>query len=81
MRDTMTMRVSSIVKKDGKKLAYVIFEDIDRSAEGVIPVCKIMKSEGFTDEEIGLLEQYMKDNLEILKNMAADLNLLDALRK
>ncbi|MCR5655582.1 MAG: hypothetical protein K6G07_08110 [Lachnospiraceae bacterium] len=76
--DSLKLSVSPIVQKDGKRLAYVTFEDADRSAEGAIPDCKILKNRGFTNEEASMLENYMKDNLVQLKKMAAGVNVMDA---
>ena len=77
----MTLTISGVTEKDGKKQAHVKFEDGKCVAEGVIPECKIKTSSGFSDEEIGLLEEYMKDNLAMLKRKAAEINPLRAMMK
>lgn len=74
----LTLSVSPICEKDGKRLAYVTFSDKGRSAEGLIPECKIIKNCNFSDEEVIQLEQYLKDNLAMLKKMASKINILDA---
>ena len=76
--DELTMQVSPICRKDGKKVAYVTFKDTTRSAEGIIPACMIIKNKGFTEDEVIGLEVYMKGNLEELKKMAASVNVADA---
>ncbi len=78
-KDELIMQVSGICKKDGKKIAYVKFSDKKRSAEGVIPDCRIEKSEGFSDEERGQLELFMKMNLSQLKKSAAKVDPLRAM--
>lgn len=72
--DELTMSVSGICRKDGKKCAYVTFTDGKRTAEGVIPDCKITRSVGFSEEETGQLELYMKLNLDSLKKQAAGIS-------
>ena len=79
--EELTMSVSGICRKDGKKLAYVTFSDAERKAEGVIPDCKILSQTGFTEEEAGQLELYMKMNLAELKKQAAAISPLRAMMK
>lgn len=75
----MNMIISGVVDKDGEKMAYVNFEDGGKIAEGQIPKCVITKNTGFTDEEVGMLTEYMKENLATLKREAAKINPLRAL--
>lgn len=77
----MNMSVSPICMKDGEKYAFVSFTDGKRTAEGKIPACKIMSSNGFTEEEVAQLEDYMKNELAKLKRMAAGIRLIDAFMK
>ncbi len=82
MNDTLNMSVSPICHSDdGKKYAFVTFDDGTRNAEGRIPECKIIKNNGFTDEEVSQLEKYMKDNISQLKKMASSIHILDAMMK
>lgn len=81
MNDSLEMSVSSICRRDGEKVAYVVFRDEARLAEGIIPSCRILSSSGFDEAEIKLLEQYMKANLAQLKKMSAGINLYEALKK
>ena len=77
----LTLQVSGINVKDGKKQACVRFTDSSRYAEGFIPDCIITKSTGFSDEEKAQLEDYLKANLDELKKMAAKINPLNAIMK
>ena len=62
MAGEMNMTVSEIFRTDnGDKYVFVKFEDGKKFAEGKVPDCKIVKQEGFTDAEVILLEQYMKN--------------------
>ena len=76
------MTVSPICyTESGEKYAYVSFSDEVRTAEGKIPDCKIVKNEGFTEEEVKKLEEYMNENLSFLKQMASSLNIMNAFMK
>ena len=79
--DELNMQVSGICKKEGNKVAYVKFYDSKRSAEGVIPDCRIEKNEGFSEEEKGQLELYMRMNLAELKKRAAKVDPIRAMMK
>lgn len=74
----LSLSVSSICQRDGKKIAYVRFTDDGRWAEGEIPTCIITKSHGFTENEVLDLQQYMSANLPQLKQMASKINIMDA---
>ncbi len=77
---TLDMSVSSICQKDGCKVAYVTFKDATRTAEGMIPMCEIIRNEGFSATEVRQLETYMQNQLPTLKKMAAGINVFDAFR-
>lgn len=81
MMDELTMQVSPIVVKDGKKVAYVTFSDDKRTAEGIIPDCCLLSCKGFNDNEALALENYMRRELTNLKRMAAGNNVLKAMMK
>jgi len=76
--DELNMSVSAVCMKDGEKFAFVSFSDEKRFAEGKIPDCKIITNKGFTEDEIGMLEIYMRSELRNLKKMAAGVRLIDA---
>lgn len=77
----MNMQVSGVCSRGEEKIAYVLFEEETRSAEGVIPECKIVRNKGFSDEEVSRLEEYMRENLGMLKRHAASVNPITALMK
>ena len=81
MNDELRMSVSPVCVKDGQKCAYVTFEDGKRTAEGRIPDCKIIYSNGFTQGEVEQLESYLKRELTQLKKMAAGIRMIDAFMK
>ena len=78
MKDTVNMSVAPVLAKDGKKCAYVSFEEGERCAEGKIPDCVILSNKGFSKEEVSQLEDYMRRELKNLKKMAAGVNVMRA---
>lgn len=81
MQDEMKMSVSSIVSKGGRREIYVLFSEGSRSAEGRLSDYRISHSNGFTQEEVSLLEQYMKREKDTILRMAKNINVLDAFLK
>ncbi len=81
MKDAFDMSVSPVFSKDGRQYAFVTFDDGVRSAEGRIPECRIMSSNGFSQEEVTQLEDYMRRELTHLKKMASGVNVLSAFMK
>ena len=81
MENELSVSVSPICVKDGKKYAYVSFTEGTKTAEGKIPDCTIISNNGFTEDDIRVLELYMKNDLARLKRMAAGVNVLDAFMK
>lgn len=72
--DELKMLISGIVLVNDEKKACVRFEDATRFAEGYVPDCKINSQKGFTDEEVGMLEEYMKENIGKIKRLAAEVD-------
>ena len=60
--DELQMQVSPICNKNGEKVAYITFSDNERQAEGEIPKCIINTNNGFSEDEIHALEDYMKQS-------------------
>ena len=81
MTQELKMTVSGIVPKDGRKNIYVVFEDGRRKAEGCVPDCIITNNQGFSEEESKMLELYMKQNQDQIRDMAKVINPLKALMK
>ena len=83
----MRLSVSPVCKKNGETFAFVTFTEVRcntqelRVAEGKIPDCKIISSEGFDEGEIRMLEMYLQQNLLQLKKMAAGIRLIDVITK
>lgn len=81
MTNELKMSVSPVCVKNNEKYAFVSFTDGKRVAEGRIPDCKMLTSNGFTQEEVAQLEDYMRRELTQLKKMAAGIRLIDAIMK
>jgi len=81
MENEVKMTVSPICVKGEEKYAFVSFSDGERYAEGKIPSCKIISNKGYTEDEVGQLEDYMRKELNELKKMAAGINVIDAFMK
>lgn len=75
----VTLNLSGVVEKDGQKIAYVRFYRGDDFAEGYIPDCIFTKVQGFTDDEVSMLTDYLRANLTELKKRAAGINPLTAI--
>lgn len=81
MKEELNMSVSAVMRRDGKQYASVLFSDGEREAEAEIPACKVVRNQGFEEEEIVALEFYMKTNLASLKEMAQNVNVMKAFMK
>ena len=77
--DEVTLNLSGVVEKDGQKIAYVRFSRGDDFAEGYIPDCIFTKVQGFTEDEVSMLTDYLRANLTELKKRAAGINPLTAI--
>ncbi len=65
---------SSILSIQGKPFVSVRFDRGSDFAEGSIPDAKIVKSVGFTEDEIIELENYLADNAKDLFIRAKDIS-------
>ncbi len=66
MQEEIKLTHTGVLNKDGKKTVRVRFEREQNGkteyAEGIMPACIIEKQDGFSREEIILLENYMRSN-------------------
>ena len=79
MSDSLNMTISGIVPKNGRKHIYVVFEDGKRKAEGYIPDCVITSNYGFSEDEVKILELYMKHEQDTIRERAKGINPIKAL--
>lgn len=81
MSEELKMTISGIVPREGRKSVYIVFEDGQRKAEGYVPDCVITKNEGFEEDEIRMLELYLKQNQDMIREHAKMINPIKALMK
>ena len=72
--DEVKMLVSCVVVKDGRKIVRVSFLRGKEYAEGILPDGMIEKSEGFTNEEVQMLENYMRANRKEILRQAKEVD-------
>ncbi|MBD5524909.1 MAG: hypothetical protein HDR04_10940 [Lachnospiraceae bacterium] len=66
--------VSGVIRRDERTFARVIFMRGMDWAEGMVPDGTIGESEGFTQEEITQLEDYLAREKDMLISQAKDVN-------
>lgn len=74
LSEDIKMLVTSMLHKDGNAFARVSFLRGNDWAEGIVPGGKIEKSEGFDEEEIGKLEDYLAGEQEMILEQARGVN-------
>ncbi|MCM1090756.1 MAG: hypothetical protein NC092_14310 [Butyrivibrio sp.] len=65
---------SSVLSKNGRSFVLVRFERGEHSAEGSVPECMVLRSNGFTQEEIEELEDYMYQNRQEIIDAAKSIS-------
>lgn len=72
--EEMSVLVSGMLHKGDKAFVRVSFLRGKDWAEGIVPDGVIVKSEGFTKEEIGKLEDYLAEDKEQIMKQAKGVN-------
>lgn len=72
--EEMNVLVSGVLHKEGRTFVRVSFLRGKDWAEGIVPDGVIEKSEGFTKEEIGKLEDYLTGDKEAIIRQAKSVN-------
>ena len=72
--DSVTMLVSGIINKEGRRYARVSFVRGNDIAEGIVPDGIVDHAEGFSDDEIFKLERYMRENRGEIMEQARQVN-------
>ena len=78
MSEDVKMSVSAPVVKDERKIVYVVFEDVAQSAEFEAPTGALVKNAGFSDEDVEVLREYVKNNWKKIFDMAKDIDPMKA---
>ena len=77
--DELNLVISPITHdKDGRAQVFVRFSDGDRYAEGRLPGPVILSSEGFSDEELEALKEYMRAEKAMILSAAKKNNVMKA---
>ena len=79
MSEELKMTISGIVPREGRKSVYVVFEDGEKKAEGYVPDCIITQNKGFEEDEVKMLELYLKQNQDMIREHAKLINPIKAL--
>lgn len=74
MNSEVKMQVSSFFRKDGEKSIYVMFNDSDKSAEFILPECKLLKNSGFSEDELEQLKDYIDNEKDSIYEIAKKVN-------
>ncbi len=77
----MQMSVSPVCGAGEDRYAFVTFTEGAKTAEAKIPSCEIIRSSGFSAEELAGLKTYMKADLKHLQKLAAGENVFKAMFK
>lgn len=72
--DEVKMLISCVVEKEGQKMVRISFLRGKDYAEGILPEGMVMKSEGFTQEEVKKLEDYIRANRQDILRQAKEIN-------
>ena len=72
--DEVKMLISCVVEKEGQKMVRISFLRGKDYAEGMLPEGMVVKSEGFTQEEVKKLEDYIRANRQDILRQAKEIN-------
>lgn len=72
--DEVSMLISGVVEREGKRLVRVSFLRGKCFADGLLPDGVIEKWDGFTQEEVGKLENYLRANRQDILRHAKEVN-------
>lgn len=74
MNSEIRMSVSALTRHGEKKAVYVLFCDGAKSAEFAIPEGRLIHNDGFSEEELGQLRDYIKNEQDYLFRIAKEVN-------
>lgn len=72
--DEVRMLISGMVESGGRKVVRVSFLRERDYADGLLPEGIIEKAQGFTDEEVRKLEDYLRFNRQEILKQAKEIN-------
>ena len=77
----MEMIVSGFVGSEDNRHICIMFIEGQKSAEGSVPECKIIKNHGFEPYEVEQLETYLRVNSKLITDEAEHINPIKAMMK
>ncbi len=78
MNSEIKMSVSTMTRTKDSKAVYVVFEDGSKNAEFALPECKLVSNNGFSDEEIVQLKDYVENEQDSIYDVAKKINPMKA---
>ena len=75
------MNVSSMTRNKDKKAVYVLFQDGEKTVEFTLPGCELVKNNGFSDDDIRRLKEYIDNEQDTIFAMAKQVNPIKAMMK
>ena len=79
MNKDIKMSVSSMTRNKDKKAVYVFFQDGEKTAEFTLPGCELVKNNGFSDDDIRQLKEYIDNEQDTIFGMAKQVNPIKAI--
>ena len=79
MNKDIKMSVSSMTRNKDKKAVYVFFQDGEKTAEFTLPGSKLVKNNGFLDDDIRQLKDYIDNEQDTIFAMAKQVNPIKAM--
>lgn len=70
----LKMSVSTMTRTKDTKAVYVMFEDAHRSAEFALPEGNLVRNNGFSEEEVERLKEYVEGERDSIFDMAKKIN-------
>lgn len=74
MSNELTMSVSCMTRNKDEKAIYILFSDGQRNAEFAIPGCKLISNNGFTQDEINQLMDYINSEQDQIHKLSKEAN-------
>ena len=74
MNNEISMTVSTMTRHGDDKAIYVVFTDGAKSAEFVVPEDRLLKNNGFSEEELASLTDYVVNEHDTIYSIAKKIN-------
>lgn len=78
MNSEIKMSVSVMTRTKESKAVYVLFEDGKKNAEFALPEGRLVRNNGFSDEETAQLKEYVDNEQDAIFELAKKINPIKA---